>query len=30
MKRVASALAASSVQLGERVEGFLQTLRETT
>ena len=29
MKRVASALAASSVQLGERVGGFLQTLRET-
>ena len=29
MKRVAIALAASSVQLGERVEDFLQTLRET-
>jgi methyl-accepting chemotaxis protein len=29
MKRVAGALAVSSVQLGERVEDFLQTLRET-
>lgn len=29
MKRMASALKVSSVQLGERVEGFLRTLRET-
>ncbi len=29
MKRVAGALAASSVQLGARVEGFLRTLRES-
>ena len=29
MKRVAGSLAASSMQLGTRVESFLQTLRET-